>query len=316
MPVPRPGQVLLETREFPAQPKTCVAIPPANEIVKLGCGEKVNVQVDAATTEHLGHIFVDLVGPEEKETVEEVVTYTDWSECGSSDVNRSTVTPACFKTRTKIVTTTKSYVCKETVVEVVKTEEKEACTCPCVETWVEQKPEITHGEWGECKKQTTADAFAASCEAEQCYKAREVTTVVKEQNSCTQEVREKSRKTTTEYQACECPVVKTCSNTPATSEAAQGFELSNSGDAAEVAWANLNVEAGPWKLQDKDEWGYGTCWNANISGGNTAKVALVKSGTRYQYYLNVQDGDRLCSWAPPGISKPKDISHITYLNCR
>lgn len=54
-------QVLLETRHYAAQPKTCVFIPPAKEVVKFACGTGAYLQVDAATTEHLGHVFVTVV---------------------------------------------------------------------------------------------------------------------------------------------------------------------------------------------------------------------------------------------------------------
>ena len=188
-------QELLETRLYTAQAKTCVPLPPAKDVVKLSCGEKVYLQVDAATTEHLGHVFVTVEGPEEKETVEVAVTYTEWSACSAPA--GADLKEGCFKTRTKITTTTKTYVCKEPVVEVVKVEEKESCTCACVETWVELKPEVTKGEWGAC---TTG--------SEGCFQSREVTTIIKEQNSCTQEIRQKSKVVTEEKQECTCPCVE------------------------------------------------------------------------------------------------------------
>jgi hypothetical protein len=107
--------------------------------------------------------------------------------------------------------------------------------------------------------------------------------------------------------------------TTATSSATQGFSLANSGDATEIAWADANVQKGPWKLQDKDEapwWLDDDCWTVDINGASSAKVAMVKAGQTYKYYLNVQDGQTLCSYDPPGSEKPKDISHITYLNCK
>jgi hypothetical protein len=116
-----------------AQPNTCVTIPPVSERVKLDCGEKVNVQVDASTTEHLGHIFVDLVGPEEKETVTEEVAYSEWSEC--KQAANADSREQCSRSRTKTVTITKKYVCKEPVIEVKTSQESEPCKCPCVEQW-------------------------------------------------------------------------------------------------------------------------------------------------------------------------------------
>lgn len=125
-------QQLLETRLYTAQAKTCIPLPPAAEVVKLTCGEKVRLQIDAATTEHLGHVFVDLQGPEEKETVSVDVSYTEWSACTTSP---NTTIQECSRTRKKITTTTKTYVCKAKVVEEVVVEEKEPCKCPCVEQW-------------------------------------------------------------------------------------------------------------------------------------------------------------------------------------
>ena len=42
----------------------------------------------------------------------------------------------------------------------------------------------------------------------------------------------------------------------------------------------------------------------------------MKAGTTYQYYLNVHDGQTLCSYDPPGWQGRKDISHITYYGCK
>jgi hypothetical protein len=196
-------QTLLETREFTAQPKTCVPIPPVSEIVKLACGDKVKVQVDAATTEHLGHIFVDLVGPEEKETVTEVVTYGPWSECKA--VATADSKEQCQRTRTKTVTVTKSYVCKEPVVEVKTSQESEPCECACVPEWKELPPVVTKGEWSECKQEQDDKGIGVSCQPK-CYQSRKVRTLIEEENSCTKARRVKSDTTETEKRECPCKI--------------------------------------------------------------------------------------------------------------
>lgn len=70
---------------------------------------------------------------------------------------------------------------------------------PCVEEWVEQEPIITYGEWGKCESLQGV--------VQSCAQTRTKTTVINEKNSCTGEVREKSRKVETESQSCECPIV-------------------------------------------------------------------------------------------------------------
>lgn len=365
-------QKLLEKRTFSAAPKICIPLPPAADVVKLDCGEKVYLQIDAATTEHLGHVFVTLVGPEEKETVEVAVTYSEWSACSSPA--GADLKEGCFKTRTKTTTTTKTYVCKQPVVEVVTVEEKESCTCACVETWVELKPEVTKGEWGactttnegcfqsrevttiikeqnsctqeirqkskvvttekqectcpcveewkelkpeitygewsECSKPSDRDIFEG-CSPEKCYQTRVKTTVIKEQNSCTEVVREKSRKEEKEQKECPCQVEKTCANTPASSTASNPFELDNAGDATELEWVNENVQVGPWKQIAKPDYN-DVCEYA----GYDAKVVLVKSSTKWAYLLNVKKWDRICSTIRNKHGQLQDISHITYYNCK
>lgn len=191
-------QKLLETRSYTAQPKTCVPLPPAGEVVKLSCGERVLLQVDAATTEHLGHVFVTLQGPEEKETITEVVTKGEWGQC-TPTTGPEAVKGDCLKARTVTVTTTKTYVCKEAVVEVVKTEESQKCECACVETWVEQEPVVTYTEWSTC---------SVPGEDGKCSQTRTKRTVINEKNSCTSAVRVKSDTTTEEKQACTCACVE------------------------------------------------------------------------------------------------------------
>jgi uncharacterized repeat protein (TIGR01451 family) len=71
----------------------------------------------------------------------------------------------------------------------------------CQVEWIEQEPEITYGEWGECKKPSEASQSTATPE---CSQSRSVRTVIKEKNSCTGELRVKSDTTKTESRPCDC----------------------------------------------------------------------------------------------------------------
>ena len=175
----------------------------------------------------------------------------------------------------------------------------------CVPEWTELDPEITYGEWSEClpEGQDAANIVIPSCKPT-CSQSRTVRTIIREQNSCTQEVRVKSDTTTTERRPCECPA--TCESVPASSSAAQNFGLPDSSDATETNWVNDNVNPGPYELYAKPDNFQHSCTTANFS----AKVVLLKAGTKYWYFLNVTPGKWLCS------GNLKDISHLSKFRCR
>lgn len=95
------------------------------------------------------------------------------------------------------------------------------------------------------------------------------------------------------------------------------FNLANSGDASELAWVNANVGLGPWEKFDDEGEKDDDCTGADTA----AKIAIVKAGSSnsiefsYKAYLNVTQGQQLCSYDPPGSVKAKDISHVTYFRC-
>jgi hypothetical protein len=72
----------------------------------------------------------------------------------------------------------------------------------CEVEWTELKPEVTYGEWGECIESVGAQ--------QSCSQSRSVRTVIKEKNSCTEEIRVKSDETTEESKPCDCPCELTC----------------------------------------------------------------------------------------------------------
>jgi hypothetical protein len=98
---------------------------------------------------------------------------------------------------------------------------------------------------------------------------------------------------------------QTCDNAPATSGAAQGFSLPNSSPTTETAWVNANVSPGPYEFWTKHEDYNDDCTTAFFS----AKVVLLKAGTKYWYFLNVTPGQQLCS------GSGQDISHISKFRC-
>ena len=188
----------------------------------------------------------------------------------------------------------------------------EAC---CVES-EETKTEVSYSEWGECTKEMRQSTYSHS----KCYQSRvKIITTTTTFAQC--QKKEPKVEITQETEKRECTCTVSCGATSATSAAAQGFSLPNSGEATELAWVDANVDPGPWRMIDKDEEGeeftdHDGCESADISGASSAKVAIVKAGTTYQYYLNVHDGQTLCSYDPPGRQGRKDISHITYYGCK
>lgn len=126
-----------------------------------------------------------------------------------------------------------------------------ACYPDCDEgqSWRELEPEVELGEWGACAPAPTI--ATGSHNGPKCQRAQTKTVSVYEVNGCTEARRLKSKTVTIETEPCECPAV--CANTPASSSAAQGFTLPNSSEATETAWADANVQLGPFKLIDKDD---------------------------------------------------------------
>lgn len=184
----------------------CAPIPPAKEIVKA-CG-KVDVQIDAnqdgfQAGRHIGHkIVLGLEATltccvEKWEEQEPEITYGEWGTCAKDGEK-------CYQSRTVKTVIKEKNSCTGAVrvkSDTTATEKRE-CECACVPEWKELEPEITYGEWGECKKDETCVPPVLTCS-----QTRTKTTVIKEQNTCTKEIREKSRKTDTESRPCECVCV-------------------------------------------------------------------------------------------------------------
>ena len=76
---------------------------------------------------------------------------------------------------------------------------REGCAEP---TWEELEPQVIYGEWGACEPGVSVSTGG---DGENCSRSRTVTVIVNEVNSCTKEVREKSRETREESEPCECP---------------------------------------------------------------------------------------------------------------
>lgn len=74
--------------------------------------------------------------------------------------------------------------------------------CPCEGRWQELEPETTTGEWGDCGPTLSENGVRQSAPA--CSRSRVETTIIREQNTCTKEIREKSREEKTVTEACEC----------------------------------------------------------------------------------------------------------------
>ncbi len=91
---------------------------------------------------------------------------------------------------------------------------------------------------------------------------------------------------------------------------ANPFTLENSGDATELAYVQANVSAslyGPVKFEPDTT----TSW---VSDGNYP-VVLVKAGTVYYLYVNVQTGDVLQSQAFNSHGVRQNISHVSKFTC-
>ncbi len=73
--------------------------------------------------------------------------------------------------------------------------------------WVEQRPVVTYGEWGECAPVAAPSGVGSRTAEGQCQRSRSKTTVVSEVNSCTEKTREKSRVVETVSEPCTCPCV-------------------------------------------------------------------------------------------------------------
>jgi hypothetical protein len=198
-------QVPLLSVKHVVDPKSSKALPPAKDVLKLTCGLTWDIQIDASTTTHIGHVIFQITTDKCQQCtwkeLEPEIKYSEWGECKA--VSTPTTAAACSHSRTKTTTIREQNTCTEEirVKSSVEVTESEPCECKCVEEWIEQEPVVTYGEWSECRAiPTVSDA--------QCAQTRTKTTVINEKNSCTNEVREKSRKTENESQPCTCACVE------------------------------------------------------------------------------------------------------------
>ena len=141
-----------------------------------------------------------------------VLTYSDWVDIDCDKVpptvNQSTVEEICYDCTTRTETTTQNYTCKEPPVVTTKPEfDKKEVPCTCVVEWI-PGPEIRENETGYGLCEQGAPEFDALTQTKpptaDCpgHKSRTVDIVIYETNSCTQEVREKSRINIEEQDKC------------------------------------------------------------------------------------------------------------------
>lgn len=80
--------------------------------------------------------------------------------------------------------------------------DRKKCGGPeCIAEWIELQREVITGEWGPCQANSGADPSCVST----CARSRTITTIIKEKNTCTNEIREKSRTSRVQSEACVCP---------------------------------------------------------------------------------------------------------------
>lgn len=330
------SQTLLKTIPFTVEAGKCVAVRPAAELLDLACGLKLTLQLDASTkSAHIGHVFVDITTPAcgcedytrpgptkfagslvftpSPATVE--VNVEGASPEGSTffPTLPAVVARPAFGSPATTFSTTQTYTgtygpreleCRYTD---SRTLEVSIPAQECVEK-ATKTSSVSYGEWSEIKKDGNA-----------CYQERTVTTTVVTDYVCKED--EISVETSTERRSVECPCDDKCKDTKASYKSgANGglFNLDNSGDATELEWVDTYVSVGPWKKIGYEGSKNDDCTYADMD----AKVAIVKAGSshsiayEYRTYLNVKKYDLLCSYDPPGSSRAKDISHVTYFDCK
>ncbi len=253
---------------------------------------------------------------EEWRESEPEITYGEWGACQRGET-------ACGQTRLVTISIYETNSCTR-VRRLKSTREvidERPCECPCVET---EQPRETPGAFS-----WVPEILQGKCEVEQFPIV--IDTLATPQLDCHQNGTQKITldwlcKADTERirnlcrnVACPTPPPD-CANTAAFYKTGANdglFNLDNSSDASELAWVNAHVGLGPWEKFDSEGEKDDECTGADVS----AKVVIVKAGSEqsatweYRTYLNVTQGQQLCSYEPPGSSDGKDISHLSYFRC-
>jgi len=73
--------------------------------------------------------------------------------------------------------------------------------------WIEEKPIVVEGEWGECQIPTDAGP-SASTDQPDCRRQKKIVTTIWERNICEEDRRIKSERTTYKTEACDCPCIE------------------------------------------------------------------------------------------------------------
>ena len=198
------------------------------------CDQTINVQGDVFRGDACeGYNFavawpqhneVTFVNPDvgEWKLISEERSKTLWGECEASDNATASDLSRCSRKGEYAITKTYKNPCNdETRTSIEDMVEYEPCECPCEVRWIEQEPEITFGEWGECiladqpqepDLSLVEGVVATTPEPPLCKgtKTQSVLTIIREINSCTKEVRVKSEKKTTQDRGCEAQCVGEC----------------------------------------------------------------------------------------------------------
>lgn len=178
-----------------------------------GCAERT-VPVDRVERNEIDCPCIETGPVETKET--------EWAreafEGKCPEPNASTPPKACYEHNFGTETTTLTYTCKDPEETQAKVCRDREIDCPCIEQWIPQEPEITYDEWGECELLPTPDfapdfaGLTDTPEPPMCdgHKHRTVRTIIREINSCTQEVRVRSDDETVEEGKCQLPCEGDC----------------------------------------------------------------------------------------------------------
>ncbi|HUW10985.1 MAG TPA: hypothetical protein VM537_14740 [Anaerolineae bacterium] len=190
------------------------------------CSETRDVQVDVGFIEctnpsnglgqihAFGYVSIKSEGEGVEEIISEIRSETKWGECGpttdlpAEGIQQCQASKCGQQGEYNVTTTYKNTCSNEERTSIVDFRDFQSCECPpppCEEEWVEQKPVIENvGKWSECRPGTlnftnTIPPVYTECEG---VMSRNYDKVVYEVNSCTQETREKTRRSRTEESPC------------------------------------------------------------------------------------------------------------------
>lgn len=246
----------------------------------------------------------------------------EW-EVDPNPVVPSTLTQKCYKYERRLVIVFEQNSCTKETRELRRFYETRTVEVPC--ECVETGPKDVPGQptWfptiyeGKCTQEVGALDLGAFTELTtpslNCHQNGQQQ--IKEDYTCKAD----TERTRALCRNVACPTPEpTCENTPAFFKGNHNFglfNLDNSSAASELAKVNSIVGLGPWEKFDDEGDKDDNCTGADVS----AKVVIVKAGSSqsvtwsYRTYLNVTQGQQICSWNGQGGNK--DISHVTYFRC-